>query len=88
MNIEHVTNKPVVKVTNQNVSFVEEALASTFGYEWHELAMLNKWKIADDFAQAHSEEGLSASEYKARIHEGNLYAYVITLRNTPSIERM
>ena len=70
-------------ITESNVKFIEEALASTFGYEWHQLPQYRKWSVADDFSEAHDSEDLSATVYKARIGEGNLHAYANTLKAPP-----
>ncbi len=62
-------------ITAQNIELIETLLTSTFGKEWFALTVSQQWAVADDFNRACCSEGISSSEYKARIYEGNLEAY-------------
>ena len=66
-------------ITTENVYYISTALESVFGDEFGNLAPKHMWAVADDFHKANQEEGINATEYKARIWTGNLFSYAKTL---------
>jgi hypothetical protein len=66
-------------ITTDNVDAIDAALVLAWGGEWFILSNKLRWLVAQDFYNAHCEEGISSDEYKARIYEGNLESYAKTL---------
>ena len=54
-----------------------DALEAVWGDEWHALTAESQASVAHDFIEAN----MTASEYKARIWEGNLASYVKCIEN-------
>lgn len=68
-------SKTSFPISKDNVYFISTALESAFGTEFCDLDPSAMWVIADDFARANQDEGISATNYRNRIGIGNLERY-------------
>ena len=68
-----------ISININNVDFIQQSLLATWHDEWTQLHPRKQWIVAQDFYDAHCNEGIGAIEYRDRIYIGNLDAYAKTL---------